>query len=162
MDYSFGWLVAIVLAVFLAPIWIALKAKPLGRIPYRWATWLAVESFLLALLVAIRIAPTVTNRGIDTGSLLILLSALLCLLAAVGLFRRMRAGVVFGIASEVFFILLDPLVSALYQTKSGRLPGSPIPILVLIIANVFYFKKRWGGMASGLLVPRHKKTEIPV
>jgi hypothetical protein len=129
------------------PIWIAIKARPLASAPYRWATWIAVETTLLSLVVLCSGIPIVIKRGMDTGAVLYLLLSVLGLVAAVGLFRRMRLGVIFLIASELYLIVLGPMLETLYHRPETKNPSlRPFALLVLVVANLFYFSKRWKSM----------------
>jgi hypothetical protein len=139
-----------VVVVLIAPILFALKAKPLGFLPYRWATYWAIESAIVAVLVPFLVIPIIKARGLDAGVILFLLLIILCALAAIGLFYRMRAGAFLLITSEVYILLLPALVGALYNSPAPKTAGGTAPILILIIVNIFYFKKRWASMASGL------------
>jgi len=138
------------------PIWIALKAKPLGVFPYRWATYWAIESAVIAITTAMSDMSTIAKRGFDAGAFLFLLMTVLCLLAAVGLLYRMRAGAVLLIASEIMIFLLPALIGALYNSPVNTQPNTA-PVIVLIIVNIFYFKKRWRSMVSDLWPSKHAR-----
>ena len=149
-------LVGILIGI-VVPIWVALKAEPLATFPYRWATYWAAESIVIAVAISWQVTPTVINRGIDAGLFLLLLLACLSLFAAVGLFARMKAGAVFLIASEVLIILLPFLMGTFYGYTKPHSPSQSfdeacyaLAALVLISVNVIYFKKRWSSMGSAL------------
>jgi hypothetical protein len=124
---SFGLPGVSVLIVFAVgvgvPIWFALKAKPLATLPYKWATWLAIQTTLVSLVGFLTALSVITKKGLNAGAELFLLLGFLSLFGALGLFWRMRPGVPFLIASEVFLVLLNPLVDTLYPSgKPTKIP----------------------------------------
>lgn len=48
-------------------IWFAVRAKPLGNIPYRWATFCAIISGFIAIGVLFPAIGIMLQRGIDFG-----------------------------------------------------------------------------------------------
>jgi hypothetical protein len=134
-----------------APIWAALKARPLGTFPYRWATYWSAASFVIVVAIPWLAVPIFLYRGIDARGIIFLFLGCLSWYAGLGLFARVKAGAVCLIASEVLIFLLPAVIGALYNSPvSAARQISTVPILVLIVVNVVYFKKRWSSMGSGL------------
>jgi hypothetical protein len=136
------WGVIFVLVlIFGIPIWISLKAKSLDVFPYRWATfvafWLAIGT--VTMLFRIMVARQATT------AMTYLFLAVLGALASVGLFRRAKLGVVFLIAHHTVIFLAPLIPGASYVLISAMF------WLILLIANILYFKKRWKYMGSGWL-----------
>lgn len=143
------FLIVIFALIFLGvPIWVALRAKPLGIFRYRWATFWAIESAILAVASSLSVIPIIKTRGLDLGATLFLVMVILCVLAAAGLSNRVKVGAIFLLASEVLILFLPALVGALYNSPAPA-SSNGLAIIVLIIVNVFYFRKRWSSMAPG-------------
>ena len=126
----------------LASIWIALRAKPLGVLPYRWGTYCVIETGLVGVSLSLA---TVNVQNWNAFTLFVMLWGSASLHAAIGLFRRRRYGVVFLILSELITFLGDPIRAAFGLPGVGQ-PGSGLPLPVVLIANIVYFKKRWKAM----------------
>jgi hypothetical protein len=136
------------LAIFFVPMLIALKAKPLQTVPYRWATYMAIENAVYAVLfLALGIWGFIFTISIT--SLLLLLAGALFGVTAFGLFHRKRLGVVFLIAGECFLfpiaaiLHLFPLTAILHNGPVHPTDLNNIFVSILLLANIIYFKKRW-------------------
>jgi hypothetical protein len=122
------------------PIWLAIKTRPLGRYPYRWGLYIGIETGLVGITMAL-----FTLSALPRVSFYAFYAPVLALCAAVaaaGLIRRRRFGVVLFFITYVLLLVSDP-------TRA-------LPWLLFIVPNIFYFRKRWGLMtpekALGTLV----------
>jgi hypothetical protein len=144
-------------------LWIALKAKPLGPMPYRWGTWvgmqIAEESVLLAISTA-RLGASL----VLTAALYIL--AVMSAIASCGILRRRRFGVVAFVCTYLLLIPIAPFVDSVpgqpFQVIAVReapltsfvsrisLPTVFVVLLpaVYVACTVIYFKIRWPFMKN--------------
>jgi hypothetical protein len=134
------------LLIEVVAIWIALKAKPLGTLPYRWATYLAIEFGLVGIALLASSALAVL-KGSIVGLLLFLFAATLFLLSAFSLARRKRLGVIAAICGEAYLIILGLANAAKAAPTNNRNSGSILLMVVLLVINILYFRKRWSLMA---------------
>ena len=125
------------LGVIFVPIWIALKAKPIGSLPYRWGLhlgiWNAIGSFGSLCLAFSAFGKRAVSEGVGFVILAVLLAV-----AAVGLCRRKRWGVVVFIVTCAWFLVVPPIL-----TEQASQVAEAVPALALLIVNIVYFKKRW-------------------
>jgi hypothetical protein len=137
--------------VLIVLLWTAASAKPLGHFPYRWATWQAIESVLLAFLSGYLVVALASKSAF--GSMLFAFAGLLSLFSALGLWRRRRAGAVYLVLSEICFLLMG-LVTDIYHKSPGSNASAANNAVVLcfLIIDVSYFKKRWSALGPGFAV----------
>jgi hypothetical protein len=126
----------LILASLVAPVWISQKAKPLGPLPYKWGTFIGIQSGLLGiglLIAAIVDLGSPMQRDAALWELGLFTAIVGCaLFGAVGACRRRRWG---AVALIVFYLL------------SAVAAPSYIPAwLALVIGNTIYFRKRWTMM----------------
>jgi hypothetical protein len=114
---------------FGVPLWLAIKAKPLGDRPYRWGHYMGIETALLSLVLLFSAISAIGN-GAVLGGVAFCVITLCAAAAATGVIRRKRWGVVFFFITYGLLLLLPPLVDI-------------FPVLLLLVINIFYFKKRW-------------------
>jgi hypothetical protein len=138
MFYAF--MAGMVLMVQVIPIWISVKAKPIGGKPYRWGTYVGIitgfvgASFVLALWSASDI------YGREVGVALCA-SAILC---SVGILRRRKYGVIMFGTTYVLLIIAAPFMTAMrHQSVSSQQQGQVFPVLVFLGLTIGYFVKRW-------------------
>lgn len=146
-----GWPEIVIALLFLmltiVPIWVAARARPLGTLSYKWATWVAIETAIVTFAVFAIGIPLIGRRGFDGGASLYLLFGVFGLIGAAGLFQRKRVGAVFTIISGLYLIILGPLLYAIDGRVQPANQGANTPaLLVMVIINIFYFRKRWGAM----------------
>jgi hypothetical protein len=143
----------LVVLIIGAPIGFALTARPLGNFPYHWAIFQGILLPALSLQFGLgTLALAEKHRFLAT---LMFFCVFACSgTAAFGLFRRARIGVVFLIVSEFFLLILPSAIDSIYPPTG--LPKQPLSaygtgnvLLYAMIANVFYFRKRWALMGPG-------------
>ena len=78
------------------------------------------------------------------GSILVLIG-IISALGAVGTLRRKRWGALLSILMLALLIVV-PFFNAFSYTPQTQQPWQAIPILIVLIVNVFYFKKRWNAL----------------
>jgi hypothetical protein len=145
---SIAWPDAIGALSFVAgvvvPIWIATKAKPLGPFPYRWGVYTGIEMAVTAVVLLV-LGFSAVERSVAVAGSILALIAIVAALGAVGTLRRKRWGALLSIVTLVLLIVV-PFFNAFSYTPQTQQPWQAIPILIVLIVNVFYFKKRWGTL----------------
>jgi hypothetical protein len=139
-------LVVVWILLFVAlPVWLCVRAKPIGDLPYRWGTFVAFyyAAMGLALLLA---ALSVTMKSPLGATVLGVVTVPYCLFTSAGLFRRRRYGVVLAFVPTALVILAFPFLYALPAEKWGEMLAGLIPTGL----NLLYFKKRWALMTGGI------------
>ena len=129
---------AVVCFVWGVPIWLTIKAKPIGDRPYRWGTFIGVMTGMCTLpimLLGWRVfasdkAGNITAFTITVG----------CgLLACSGILRRQKFG-------PVFFPFFYLLLMALGNKPSPTQGASALATLIMVGLTCVYFSKRWRFM----------------
>jgi hypothetical protein len=126
------------------PIWIAMKARPLGSLPYRWGVYTGIQMAITAVVLFVLGFSTLGRRAAVAGSILVLIG-IVAALGAMGTLRRKRWGALLSIVMLVV-LLVVPFFSAVSYAPQTQQPWQAIPILIVLIVNVFYFKKRWRAL----------------
>jgi hypothetical protein len=127
-------------------IWFSAKAKPLGDKPYRWGTYLAFTTALVAIVLALSIPSVVSNGNIFGAVLLSCLSAF-AVITVIGLFRRRKFGVIAFILTDLLLFLFEPLMATHYNRPVSVQPaGTFLFAIIVLICTTIYFKKRWRFM----------------
>ncbi|HTS30570.1 MAG TPA: hypothetical protein VMH81_32080 [Bryobacteraceae bacterium] len=135
---------------------VALKAKPLGNVPYRWGVYMGGSAALLALRLILYAVAAMGDRTQGIAELLVILIAALAALGSVGLLLRRKFGIM---ALAVAYAVL--LAAARFLDAQGIFPSNPryqplsttgFSILlgafaVYAFANAVYFKERWKLLA---------------
>jgi hypothetical protein len=158
--------IAFIVAFFAVSIWMALRARPLGDVPYRWATFLGVGSALSAPTILASAFLAFTG-GHLFGGLVFVGVAALNIWTCVELLQRRRVGVVLFAVLWVMQTLSGPFVETtprhrLLQTIKANQPSlsdlvidakffllyrvAVVTTAILAITMFIYFKKRWGLM----------------
>jgi len=135
--------VVLLLGGIVVPLWFGLRAKPLGAQPYRWATWLSLQSILLSAATVPTALKSIIAQGPEFGPVYLWLITGLAIGGAVGVLRRKRAGVVCLVASEALTFLMAPLLSMSPLANAVNEGAPPVPVLGVLIANCIYFRRRW-------------------
>jgi hypothetical protein len=93
-------------------LWVALRAKPLGGMPYRWGTWVGMETaWMAAVLVFFCV-----REGLARGSIAVLalaplsVLALIAAVAAIGILQHRRFGVVAFVCTYLLFAVMGQFV----------------------------------------------------
>jgi hypothetical protein len=137
---------------------IALQAKPLGPMPYRWGTWVGMGTAgqtvpLVIWCVTARLGAVLTAAlGIQ---------ALMSAIASFGILRRRRLGVVAFVCTELLLILILPFVDSvpgqphLIAVREAPLASISLPTVigvlfpaVYVACTVIYFNIRWPFMKN--------------
>src|SRR5580692_1706601 len=149
--------------VFLgASIWISLRAKPLGSMPYRWGAYLGMMAAWMSLVSLVSSVPAAVG-GHVLGGLALGMLTVLGAVSSFGILRRRKFGVVaFGLAYGAL-ILISPLVEPMQDQpfllairdqpasfgelarQSALFPSivSIVLAVVYFVITFVYFKKRW-------------------
>ena len=143
---SIGWPEAVGALSFIVgvvvPIWIAMKARSLGPFTYRWGVYTGIEMAVTAVvLLALGFSALGGNAAV-AGSILVLIG-IIGALGADGTLRRKRWGALLSVVMLALLIVV-PFLNAFNNTTQTQQPWQAIPILIVLVVNVFYFKKRWG------------------
>ena len=144
----FGFLLLallVVVLVWVPIIWLSVKAKPIGQLPYRWGTLMGLCMVLLALSAALFIPGSIRNANV-IGAQALMVLVIAASLAAIGLLRRGRWGVVLYFVVLTILLLMGPVMDAVHNQHTTK-PSESAPMLVNALINVLYFKKRWKFMA---------------
>jgi hypothetical protein len=145
---SMGWPEVIGALFFIAgilvPIWIAIGAKPLGPFPYRWGTYNGIEIALTAAALLAFAVSAWRGNAVAGGSILVSMG-ILGALGAVGTLRRKRWGAMVTIVMLALLAVV-PFFNVFNYTPQTQQPWQAIPILIVLVVNVFYFKKRWKAL----------------
>ena len=148
MLQSIGWPEAVGGLSFIVgvvvPIWIAMKARPLGSFPYRWGVYTGIQMAITAV-VLLALGFSALGRRVVVASSILMLIGIICALGAVGTLRRKRWGALLSLVMLALLIVV-PFFSAFNYTPQTQQPWQAIPILIVLIVNVFYFKKRWRAL----------------
>ncbi|MEZ5355440.1 MAG: hypothetical protein R2762_22615 [Bryobacteraceae bacterium] len=114
------------------PVLVALRAKPLGPMPYRWGCFAGIMELL-------------NWPGDEVPTIVLILMAAVSGGAGVGLLMRRRWGVILFLASAAMFV-----ISGAYSEKTQGLAGVAVLLASLLIVglSVIYFKKRWHLMSG--------------
>ena len=145
---------------------IALKAKPIGPMPYRWGTWVGMVTAWQTVPLVIWCV-TARLGAVLTAALGI--QALMSAIASFGILRRRRFGVVAFVCTELLLILILPFVDsvpgqphliAVREAPLTSFASISVPTvigvlseLVYVACTVIYFNIRW---------PFMKNQNIPV
>jgi hypothetical protein len=154
--------------VFLgASIWISLRAKPLGSMPYRWGAYLGMMAAWMSLVSMVSSVPAAVG-GQVLGGLALGMVAVMGAVSSFGILRRRKFGVVaFGLAYGAL-ILISPLVEPMQDQpfllairdqpaslselarQSALFPSivSIVVAVVYFVVTIVYFKKRWALMGK--------------
>jgi hypothetical protein len=168
-------LLGLALSVFLVGVIIgfARRAKPIGNLPYRWGTYMAISlasasilSFLAAVFVGMDLlfgdlhATNLSERFLD-----LLFVAVLSGLTSAGLFRRRRYGAVLVVAPTLLLTLIAVLL-ILTSTFSPRGTVALAPFLIINasfgLSNYLYFRRRWKGLGKPSCPPTVTASESHV
>jgi hypothetical protein len=160
--------IAYIAAAFVASIWIALRAKPLGYMPYRWGTFLGV-SYALSSPPRLVSAFLAFAAGHLFGGLMFVVEVILSIWSCIGLLQRRRAGVVVFAMLWVVQTMNAPFLEVTpahpflqtikiktpslseLVTKAKFFPNYRLVFLFTAVSAVvtyIYFKKRWQLMAD--------------
>jgi hypothetical protein len=102
-------------------LWIALKAKPLGPMPYHWGTWVGMQTAGQTVLFVIWCVTARLGASLVLTAALYIL-ALMSAIASCGILRRRAFGVVALVCTYLLWILSVPFVESV--------PGKPYLIVV--------------------------------
>src|SRR5450432_153351 len=140
-------LIMIALAILVqgVPIWFAALAKPIGPKPYRWGTYVAFITGIVALSMSL----TFHGFGRNNVSGIIFIAAMLILAMAttVGLLRRQKYGVIAFIGTYLLLAVATPLLNAIRKQPPTPATGQELPFLIFIIITAVYLFKRWKFMS---------------
>ena len=126
------------------PIWIAMKARPLGPFPYRWGIYTGIEMAVTAV-VLLALGLSTLGRSVPVAGSILVLIGIITALGAAGTLRRKRWGALLSIVMLAVLIVV-PFFNAFNYTPQTQQPWQAIPILIVLIVNIFYFKKRWRAL----------------
>jgi hypothetical protein len=127
------------------PIWIALKARPLGSFPYRWGIYTGIEMAITAV-VLIALGSSALGRSVAVAGSILVSIGIVAALGAAGTLRRKRWGALLSIVMLALLIVL-PFFNGFSYTPQTQQPWQAIPILLVLIVNTLYFKKRWKALS---------------
>lgn len=131
-------LAAVALIVIVGgPIWFAVKARPIGSLPYRWGTYVGIWGVLLSIVLLGASIKATEGHGSPGVGLLITAAEFA---GAVGVLRRKRWGVVLLLTNQTAIILISASVNDLDVRPSF---SRSVASLVGIALNIWYFGRRW-------------------
>jgi hypothetical protein len=161
-------LLLFIVVVLVVPAGIALRARPLGHMPYRWATFLGVSSALSSPFMLVP-AFLAFAAGHVLGGLLFAVEAALSIWSCFGLLQRKRIGALVFAALWAAEILSGPFVERrdphpYMQTIKSNPPSLSELVagarsfsnyrfvfmyaIINTVLTYIYFKKRWPLMAG--------------
>lgn len=128
----------VIIIVVGAPVWICVKSRPLGSLPYRWGAFMGIQSFIIVLIF---LAFLLSDLEKEPGSAEWILGTLplLAVLAGVGIFRRERWGVVLLFVLQMLLLVGVVAVPA----EKNESPARAIGPLAALGINAWYFGRRW-------------------
>jgi hypothetical protein len=144
-------------------IWDSEKAQPIGRLQYRWGTYVGLMSGIGAVLTFLVFVTSGTSlsKGIgeSTGSglgLFIFAGLIVCVpygVASIGILRRKRFGVVTFLTLWTITVLamFSPFLSIGARSADALLKlgiSALVALLVLVAPNYWYFARRWKFMSK--------------
>lgn len=155
------------LVFFGASIWVSLRAKPLGSMPYRWGAYVGMVAAWMSLVSIVSDVFALGGGHLAGGSALCVV-AVLAAVSSVGILRRRRFGVVGFALVYTALILISPFTEPIrgqpFLLEIRNRPASlaelareitSFPRLVSIVlavvylaATFAYFRKRWVLMGS--------------
>ena len=158
------FLFALDLVFFLLGIWLGQRANDLGPMPYRWGTFVGIETAWLSLLFVLSSVRAFSPNNVAAASDLAGL-ALLAAIASIGILRRSTFGVVAFALTYAALFLLSPFLeslpgeSLLVRMRSRSLSVSEsisratlpyvlaaVSGIAYVICTLMYFKRRWAYM----------------
>ncbi len=151
-----------IIAAFVVSIWAAMRAKPLGDLPYHWATFVAVGAILSSPSTLVS-AVMAFASGHVFGGLIFVLITVLSVWCCIGLLQRKRIGVVVYAVAWAMEILSRPFLEitsshpflqtikinppSLSELAAGvisfRFLISVVITVIPAILTYIYFKRRW-------------------
>jgi len=127
-----------ILILLHAPVWPAMRAKPLGPLPYRWGCYVGIQSFLASAVLLVEAYSFAGNHPLLAAASA--LQAVLLASAGIGLLRRRR----WGVACLFAGYLTREAVPAMAGSGSAFI--GLIATLIFLGINLLYFGKRWTWM----------------
>jgi hypothetical protein len=146
-------------------IWVSLKAKPLGNLPYRWAVYVGMISAWMSLVLIVSSVLGLMG-GHWVGASALLVDGLLAALSSFGILRRRKFGVVALGFAYLLLILIAPYLAPMPDRPfllvvTGQAPSITelarqaisfpwvlsLSFTAAYLACTFvYFKNRWKWM----------------
>ena len=122
-------LIVIALAIVVqgAPIWFAARAKPIGPKPYRWGTYVAFITGIVALAMSLT-AFNGNGRNNVSGTTFLAAMMILATATTVGLLRRQKFGVIAFIGTYLLLEVATPLLNAIRKQPPTPATGQEIPL----------------------------------
>jgi hypothetical protein len=145
-------------------LWLASRAKPLGTMPYRWGTWVGLQTAWMAVTLIISCLTVRAGASlVSTAALSVL--ALTAAAASFGILRHRRFGVVAFVCTYLLLIPIGPFLDTapgqpyVITIRENPLTGfhssMSLPTIIAIlstagyfICTVIYFKRRWPLMIN--------------
>jgi hypothetical protein len=148
-------------------IWISLKAKPLGNMPYRWGVYVGMISAWMSLVL---LASSVFGfmGGHLVGASALFVDGLLAALSSFGILRRRRFGAVALGFAYLLLILIAPHLAAMPDRPFLLVVTDQAPSITdlarqavsfpwvvslsftcaYLVSTFIYFKNRWSLMGD--------------
>jgi hypothetical protein len=145
-DWTFyAFMGVMVLVVQVIPIWISVKAKPIGEKPYRWGTYVGIITGFVGASFVLTLWSASDIYGRESGVALCA-SAILC---SVGILRRRKYGVIMFVTTYLLLMMSVPFMTAMrHESVSPQQQGQDLPVLVFLGLTIGYFVKRWRLMGK--------------
>jgi hypothetical protein len=140
----------IVIVAIGIPILIAMKAQPIGALPYRWGLYVGIETAVLAAFLTVGTVSALT-KGANLSAVVGCTWVLCAIVGAVGVLKRKRWGTIFALLAYVQLMVWPPLFNRLQGVPASQAAGPGLMSLVFILCNISYFRKRWASMSGGVV-----------
>lgn len=148
-------------------IWISLKAKPLGNMPYRWGVYVGMISAWMSLVLLVSSVLGLMG-GHLVGASALLVDGVLAALSSFGILRRGRFGVVALGFAYLLLILVAPHLAPMPDRPFLLVVTDQSPSITdlakqaisfpwvvsigctcaYLVATFIYFKDRWSLMGK--------------
>ena len=131
--YALAFLCAVI-----GTIYVSLKAKPLGGLRYRWATFIGVSGLVFS------VPGFYQDYWLYPDIHLLNLAFYCCSVASnVEILRRRRLGVVMLPVGLLLAILRYPYIRTVTWYRPYNFAGFVLLVATIGTVNIAYFKKRW-------------------
>lgn len=130
------------IGLMVIPVLIALRAKPLGPLPYRWGVYLGVGSLLALLAVPLQLASIAYDNS-RTQQLFSLLFGLCSGSAAIGILLRKKWGVPPMLLCDLVLVVWPDGVDPNSAAEPVWVWLMRLFFAVFLAVNVLYFRRRW-------------------